>query len=76
MPNGHDPLKTEIAVEDVTVTHRPDECEGCFEIIIHGRRRRSNGEWGRQQRMYICYVADREIDKLLSEISQKYGGNN
>ena len=75
MPDGRDPIQTHIVVEDVDVIHHPEECEGCFELRFHGRRKRSSGEWGKQVRMYRCYVADREIDKLLSEINQKYGGN-
>ena len=75
MSNGRDTLKTEINVEDVRVTHRPDECEGCFDVTLIGTRKRSSGEWGEQQRMYICYMSDLVIDELLLEIIQKYGGN-
>ena len=72
---GKDAIQTHVAVENVNIVHYPNECEGCFELQFIGRRRRQSGQWGKQARMYRCYIADSEIDKLLKEITQKYGGN-
>lgn len=72
---GEDVRQTHVVVDDVDVLYSPHENMAYFEIRFIGRRKRRSGEWGKKPRIYRCYLRPDEINKILTDINQYYGGN-
>ena len=72
---GEDVRQTHVVVDDVDVLYSPHESMAYFEIRFIGRRKRRSGEWGKSPRIYRCYLRPDDINKILTDINQLYGGN-
>ena len=72
---GRDIKQSQVLVNEADVFHAPHETMAYFEVRFIGRRRRSDGEWGNNARMYRCFLKPEEVIKIMSDINQLLGGN-
>ena len=60
----------DINVEDLQLVSLD---RACFELLLFcSKPHRRKGEIAYHKRMYRCAIADKDLDKLLEEINQKY----